>query len=210
MAQKFGTEFAASAPARGYNIAPVQQVSRSFPSLVMRMAKKTDLKASITRLMKSLLLVAVTLEGLLTMDAAGQTKPMAKENRRGDVTEVILELNSSSPTLEGRIQALGGRVLAKGESDSRWLVRIGEKRTPALTKFPEIRSVKPSVDVLVELSSSATDGAALVDGAGGIVTHRYANVRAVSAWVPLTELPKLSAAAGVRRIHKQKIFLPTH
>lgn len=131
------------------------------------------------------------------------------EQQGREAAEYLVHLRQPSGDFARQVEKTGGQVLGQSKSGLLWLVSIPRARSEALRHASDVKQVREAVSVLIELDASAGDLTGRIEALGGLVMEHYANVPALAAAVPYARMAAVRALPGVRRIKKQKSFLPT-
>jgi hypothetical protein len=131
------------------------------------------------------------------------------EQQSRDTGEYLVTLREPSAGFARQIETGGGRVLDQSKSGLRWLVSISWDQSEALRRLRDVKEVEAAVSVMIEFDTSAGDLNGALEALGGLATERYTNVSVLTAAIPFGKTAAVRALSGVRRVTKQRTFIPT-
>lgn len=120
----------------------------------------------------------------------------------------LVRLRHASPDFGQRVEKTGGIVQASAKSQRLWLVSLPAAREAELRRLSGVQDVLAAIRVVLETEPGA-DLWGELERLGGIVLHRYDNVAALAVAIPRAKMQQVRALPGVRRVRKEKEFLPT-
>ena len=132
-----------------------------------------------------------------------------RDQQGREPTEYLVHLRQPSSDFARQVEKTGGHVLGRSKSGLIWLVSIPRTRSEALRQTTDVEQVQQAVSVLLELDANAGNLTDRIEALGGLVMEEYANVPALAAAVPYAQMAAVRALPGVRRVKKQRSFVPT-
>jgi hypothetical protein len=144
---------------------------------------------------------------LLLAYFSGASAAPAQQPKR-ELGDWLVRLQRASPVFGRRVEKTGGTVLASAKSQRLWLVSLPVVREAELRRLSGVEDVQAAIRVVLE-TEPGIDLSNEMELLGGLALHRYDNVAALSVAIPLAKMQQVRALPGVRRVRKEKEFLPT-